>query len=173
MTQASQQNSDERSQKSKDISQKSEDRPLFSVSRASSNQRTIAAIICLAVVAFFGVFALAGHYNIDMGRWFGYCGFKQRTGLPCLTCGMTTATLAFAQGRIFEAFYIQPACGLLCCVMVIVAIIAFIIAVFGVYFRFIERFFTEIKLRYMILALIIIITAGWAVTLARALAANN
>jgi hypothetical protein len=108
-----------------------------------------------------------------MGRLLGYCGFKQRTGLPCPTCGMTTATLAFAQGRIFEAFYIQPACGLLCCVMVVAAILAFIIAVFGVYFRFIERFFIEVKLRYMILALIIIIIAGWAVTLARALAANG
>jgi hypothetical protein len=57
--------------------------------------------------------------------------------------------------------------------MVLAAVLAFIIAVFGVYFRFIERFFTEVKLRYMILALIIIIVAGWAVTLARTLAANN
>jgi len=178
--QASQQNSDERSQKSEVRSRKSEDRPLFSVvgrlfsvSRASSGQRLVAAIICVAVVVFFGVFALVGHYNIDMGWWLGYCGFKQRTGLPCPTCGMTTATLAFAQGRIFEAFNIQPACGLLCSIMVIVAIMAFIIAVFGIYFCFIERFFTEVKLRYIILALIIIIAAGWAVTLARALAANG
>lgn len=133
----------------------------------------VAAIVCFGIIVFFAVFALAGHYKIDMGRWLGYCGFMQRTGLPCPTCGMTTATLAFAQGRIFEAFYTQPACGLLCSVMVIAAILAFIIAVFGVYFRFIERFFTEVKLRYMILALIIIIAAGWAVTLARAVAANN
>ena len=141
--------------------------------RASSGQRMVAAIICFGIIAFFAAFAIAGHYHIDMGRWLGLCGFKQRTGLPCPTCGMTTATLAFAQGKIFEAFYTQPACGLLCSVMVIVAIIAFIIAVFGVYFRFIERFFTEIKLRYMILALIIIIAAGWAVTLARAVVENN
>jgi hypothetical protein len=140
---------------------------------ASSGQRLVAAIVCLGIILFFGIFALAGHYMIDMGRLLGYCGFKQRTGLPCPTCGMTTATLAFTQGRIFEAFYIQPACGLLCSVMVIAAILAFIIAVFGVYFRFIERFFTEVKLRYIILALIIIIAAGWAVTLARAVAANN
>lgn len=180
MMQASQQKSDDRNQKSEVRSQKSEDWPVFSivgrllsVSRASSGQRMVAAIICVAIVAFFGLFALAGYYKIDMGWWFGYCGFKQRTGLTCPTCGMTTSTLAFAQGRIFEAFYIQPACGLLCSIMVIVAILAFIIAVFGVYFRFIERFFTEVKLRYIILALVIIIVAGWAVTLARALAANN
>jgi hypothetical protein len=132
-----------------------------------------AAIVCLGIILFFGVFALAGHYKIDMGRFLGYCGFKQRTGLPCPTCGMTTSALAFAQGRIYEAFYIQPACGFLCCVMVIVAVLAFVIAVFGIKLRFIERIFTEVKLRYMILALIIIIAAGWAVTLARAIAAKN
>ena len=108
-----------------------------------------------------------------MGRWLGYCGFQQTTGLPCPTCGMTTATLAFAQGRVFEAFYIQPAGGLLCSVMVVVAILALVVAVSGVYFRFIQRFFAEIKLRYMILALFFVLTAGWAVTLARALAAKT
>jgi len=141
--------------------------------RASSGQRMVAAIVCLGIIVFFAAFALAGHYRINMGRWLGICGFKQRTGLPCPTCGMTTATLAFAQGRIFEAFDIQPACGFLCSIMVIAAILAFIISVFGIYFRFIERFFAEVKLRYMILALIIIIAAGWAVTLARAVAAKN
>ena len=130
-------------------------------------------IVCLAVVGFFGIFALAGHYNIDMGRWLGYCGFKQRYGLPCPTCGMTTATLAFAQGKIFEAFFIQPAGALLCSVLVVIALLALVIAVFGVYFRFLERFFREVKIKYIILALIVIIAAGWAVTLARALVANN
>jgi hypothetical protein len=141
--------------------------------RASAAQRKIAALVCLGIIVFFTVFALAGHYKIDMGLFLGYCGFKQRYGLPCPTCGMTTATLAFAQGRIIEAFYIQPACGLLCSLMVVAAILSFIIAVFGIYFRFIERFFMEVKLRYMIIALAIIIIAGWAVTLARSLAANN
>ncbi len=140
---------------------------------ASFRQRIIAAVICSVVVAFFGVFALAGHYRVDAGRWLGYCGFKQRTGLPCPTCGMTTATLAFAQGKIFQAFYIQPACALLCCVMIAAAFLALIVVVFGVYFRFIRRFFAEVKLRYIILALLIIVASGWAVTLTRALAARN
>jgi len=61
----------------------------------------------------------------------------------------------------------------LCCVLVVVAFLALFTAVFGVYFRFIKRFFTEVKLRHIILALIVIIAAGWAVTLARALAANR
>ncbi len=119
------------------------------------------------------VFGLAGHYGVDMGRWLGYCGFKQRFGLPCPTCGMTTTALAFAQGKISEAFYIQPAGALLCCLLVLIGLLALFTAASGLYFRFIERFFKEVKVRYIILALIIIIVAGWAVTLARALAAGN
>ena len=138
--------------------------------RATLHQRAIAAIICASITVFFGASAVAGHYQVDMGRWLGYCGFQQTTGLPCPTCGMTSATLAFAQGRIFEAFYIQPAAGLLCSIMILVALLTLAIAVSGVYFHFIQRFFAEIKLRYMILALFFILTAGWAVTLARALA---
>ena len=141
--------------------------------RATNEQRFISAAFFLFVVCFFGVFALAGHYKVDMGRWLGYCGFRQRTGLPCPTCEMTTATIAFAQGEILKAFYIQPAAGLLCSIMVFGAFLAFFIAVFGVYFHFIKRFFAEVKVRYIILTLLIIIAAGWAVTLARALAIIN
>jgi hypothetical protein len=50
--------------------------------------------------------------------------------------------------------------------------LALLIAVFGVYSGFVSRFFAEVKIKHVILALIIIIAAGWAVTLARALAAK-
>jgi hypothetical protein len=140
---------------------------------ASARQRIIAAIVCLAISAYFGTFALLGHCRVDIGRHLGYCGFKQRTNLPCPSCGMTTATLAFAHGNIAEAFYIQPAAALLYCAAVLGGVLAFFAAVFGVYFEFVSRFFTEIKVRYMILALIVIVAGGWAVTLARALAAQN
>jgi len=107
--------------------------------------------------------------RIDVDKWLDPCGFKQRYDLPCPTCGMTTSALAFVQGEIFESFYIQPAAALLCCVLVVVAFLASLVAVFGVYFSFIKRFFAEIKLRYIVLAMIIIVAAGWAVTLARAI----
>ncbi|MFC1780701.1 DUF2752 domain-containing protein [Planctomycetota bacterium] len=140
---------------------------------ATARQRKFSALVFLGIFGFFSVFAAAGHYQVDMGTWLGQCGFKQDTGYPCPTCEMTTATLAFAQGKITEAFYIQPACAFLCSLLVIAGIFAFIIAIFGVYFHFITQFFTEVKLRYMILALIIIIAAGWVVTLARVLAEKN
>jgi len=137
---------------------------------ASFRQRIIAAIVCLVVAAYFAFFALAGHFNIDIGRHLGYCGFKQRTNLPCPSCGMTRATLAFAQGRIRQAFDTQPAAGLLYCVAVVGAALALFIAVSGLYLRLVERFFAEVKVRYIIVAVVIILAAGWAVTLARALA---
>jgi len=138
--------------------------------RASYRQRTASALIFLAALGFFGLFWLAANGKIDLGRWLVPCGFKQKYGLPCPTCGMTTSLLSFSQGKIVEAFYIQPAAALLCCMFLIIAFLAFLIAVFGVYFRFINRFFAEVKIKHIILALIVIIAAGWAVTLARALA---
>lgn len=136
---------------------------------ATSSQRLRAAIVCILIVGFFIVFAIAGHYQVDMGYFLGRCGFRQNTGLPCPTCGMTTAAKTFAQGKILQAFYIQPACALICSLMVLAAVLSLVISVFGVYFRFITRLFTEVKARYYILALLAIILAGWAVTLTRAL----
>jgi len=152
------------------ISQQLNKRIIFC--RVAVQQRFIAAVIFFAVAAFFGSAWLAAQGKINLGWWLGPCGFKQRYGLPCPTCGMTTATLAFAQGKIWEAFYIQPAAALLCCILVVIALLAFFTAVFGVYFVFLKRFFAEVKVNYLILGLIIIIAAGWAVTLTRALAAN-
>jgi hypothetical protein len=138
---------------------------------ASPRQRFVALIVFLVLTAFFGLFALMGHYKIS--PWPFPCGFKQRYNLPCPTCGVTTSVEAFAQGKIFESFYIQPAAAFLCSVLAVSAILALFIAVSGIYFDFLKRFFTEIKIKYIVLALIVIVAIGWAVTLARALAANN
>ncbi len=82
---------------------------------------------------------------------------------------MTTSAFAFVRGKVFESFYAQPAAAILCCVLVVVGFLAFLVAVFGIYFRFVRRFFAEIKVRHIVLALIVVVAAGWAVTLARAI----
>ncbi len=137
---------------------------------ASGRQRVVAAIIFMVLGLFFASFIVAAHSSVDMGDYLGRCGFRQAYGIPCPTCGYTTAILAYAQGKILEAFSIQPACAFICSILIFIAIISFIIAVFGINFRFVKRFFNEVKIRHIILALIIIIASGWAVTLARALA---
>ena len=41
------------------------------------------------------------------------CGFLKVSGLPCATCGMTTAFTHAAHGRLFDAFMTQPAGALI------------------------------------------------------------
>lgn len=50
------------------------------------------------------------------------CGFKAATGLPCATCGMTTAFTHAAHGRLFAAGLTQPA-GLVLAVLTAMAVI--------------------------------------------------
>jgi hypothetical protein len=139
--------------------------------RLSWRGRIVAAVIPLGVAVFFAVFWVAGRYKLTL--WPYPCGFKQRYELPCPGCGMTTASMAFAQGRILEAFYIQPATALILCGIVATAVFGVFVAVTGRYFVFLERFLADVKVKYVILALAIIFACGWAVTLARALAAKN
>lgn len=141
--------------------------------RASARQRGIAALVASAVVALFAGLWLAQRVGFDFGLLFGPCGMKQRTGLPCPTCGMTTAVLAFARGAVFTAFYTQPAAALLCSLLVVGAFFAFLTAVFGIYFISFDRLFVEIKVRVVVVGLLVILAAGWAVTLARALASQT
>lgn len=139
---------------------------------ASRRQRVRAGIVLAVLGALFVLFGLMAAGVIDPEVWLDPCGFKQRYGLPCPTCGMTHSVIAFARGRVFEAFYIQPAAALMCCFMIIAFFLALLTAVFGIYLWVLDSLFSQVKLRYVILGLIVVIAAGWAVTLARALAAN-
>jgi hypothetical protein len=131
----------------------------------------IATLIASAVVALFGSLWLLQRAGFDFGLLFAPCGMKQRTGLPCPTCGMTTSVLAFARGQVLMAFYVQPAGAFLCLLLVVVAFFAFLTGVFGVYFCFFDRLLAGLNVRYVVAGLLVILAAGWAVTLARALAA--
>jgi len=139
---------------------------------ASRRQRVRAGIVLSVLIALFVVFGLMATGIIDPERLFDPCGFKQRYGLPCPTCGMTHSVLSFARGRVFESFYTQPAAALICCVMIITAFLALLTAVFGIYLSFLDSLFSQVRLKFVILAFLVVIVAGWAVTLARALAVN-
>jgi hypothetical protein len=158
---------------SDETSRATDPRSTIVVRRASTRERTIAALIALAVVALFGGLWLLQQVGFDFGLLFGPCGMKQRTGLPCPTCGMTTCVLAFARGEVLTAFYVQPAGALLCSLLMVAAFFAFLTAVLGVYFHFFDRLWAELKVRYVVAGLLVILTAGWAVTLARAWAAQT
>jgi len=141
--------------------------------RASRRERVASGVVFLAVAVLFVLLWLASAKVIDIGMLVGPCGFKQRHGLPCPTCGWTTSAEAFVRGEFLRAFYVQPAAAVICTVLAVGAFLALFQAVFGVYFRFLRSFWSSVKVRYLIGALIIIIVGGWAVTLVRALAARQ
>ncbi len=139
--------------------------------RATSHQRCIAGITFVVITVFFAISLLAAYGNIN--PWPYPCSFKQKYNLPCPTCGMTTAVCAFVRGKIFEAFLIQPAAAFLSLALTVCGFLAFLVACFGVYFSFLSRLFEEIKIRHVVLAFLVVIVAGWAVTLARLMAMNK
>lgn len=151
-----------------DVRQQTNPRPW--IRRASPRQRWIAGLIALGVFALFGGLWLLQRVGFDFGVVFSPCGVKQRWGLTCPACGMTTSVLAFARGDLATAFYVQPAAAFLNSLLVVGGFFAFIVSMFGVYFRALDRLFAEIRVRRVVVGLLIILAAGWAVTLARAVA---
>ena len=77
--------------------------------------------------------------------------------------------MAFVKGRILESFYIQPAGAVLCCALVAAQVVALLISVFGVNFRFLHQPLGWRMIKYFVASALIILAAGWAVTLSRAL----
>lgn len=132
--------------------------------------RIVAAVVLIAVIGIFAVLWASGTGRIDMSRWLGICGFRQSYALPCPFCHITHAGEAFARGQVIEAFYTQPAGGFFCLVLAGTGVLALLIAVFGVDFPFLHQRLSRRVVKYVVVSLIIVVGAGWAVTLARAMA---
>ena len=117
----------------------------------------------------FGLVYSSARGWVDMSRLFGVCGFKQLYGLPCPGCYMTHSAEAFVQGRIGESFYIQPAGAVFCICFAAAGIYALLTAIIGVKSRALNREFVSRLFKYTLIAAIIVLLGGWAVTLSRAL----
>jgi hypothetical protein len=139
---------------------------------ADFRQRILSLLLVIAISGLFVFLRLSADNKMDIGKWLGPCGFERKYGLPCPTCGITTSALVFVKGRILESFYIQPAGAFLCCILVVSLFLSFLTAFFGIYFSFVKRLFTEVKLRVIVFVFILILAGGWAVTLARALVSD-
>ncbi len=59
------------------------------------------------------------------------CGFLQRTGMPCATCGMTTSFALAADGDLIGSFITQPAGAIFALLTAIVAIVSGYAAIAG------------------------------------------
>jgi hypothetical protein len=135
----------------------------------SSRQRLRAALAGLAIAGLLAWLFLAQRLGCDVGSMFGPCGFKQRYGLPCPTCGMTTAVLAFTRGEVAQAFEIQPAAALVCAALVASAGILLTVALQGRVAPPISRMLARMKVSRVLICIGLIGAVGWAVTLWRAL----
>jgi len=142
--------------------------PLIPTSR---RQRLAAAWVFLGIAGLFASLYLAQRLGFDFGTLFGPCGFKQRHGLPCPTCGMTTAVLAFARGQIVRAFYVQPAAGLLCSCLAVVAAAALALAIAGRYPRSFGQVVARVRITHVLIGVGLVVAGGWAVTFIRAMRA--
>ncbi len=136
----------------------------------SVRHRIVAGVVLVAVIVIFVMLWAGATGRIASDRVFGVCGFKQRHGLPCAGCYWTTAAGAFATGHVLRAFYIQPAAAMACCALVATAFCALLIAVFGVQLQFLQALTDFGNIKYIVVCVIVVILAGWAVTLTRALA---
>lgn len=61
---------------------------------------------------------------------------------------------------------------MICSLLVLAGFFALFQAVFGIYFWFLESLSRGVRVIYLIGAFVVVVLAGWAVTLARALAAR-
>lgn len=140
---------------------------------SSLSRRLGCGLIALLIVSVFITFYLAGKGVVDSNDFFEPCQFQIDHKLPCPTCGMTRAFKAFSTGKILTAFYIQPAAGLLCCLLLAIAVLTLLVTATGINIGVIDYILAYNRWGYAIVICIIILTAGWAVTLARALAQNQ
>ncbi|MBN2210670.1 MAG: DUF2752 domain-containing protein [Sedimentisphaerales bacterium] len=89
---------------------------------------------------------------------FPECGFYERTGWPCPTCGMTTSFSYVSRGQIVKAFIVQPAGAVTALLGLILSLFLFDEAVSGVpwHLRLVGM---NIKLLFIIYCVILLI--GW------------
>jgi hypothetical protein len=138
-----------------------------SANSCSPQKRIIAALVLGALSVGGGTLWLSARGVIDLGFWLGVCGFKQRFGLPCPGCGWTHAAQMFVTGHPIEAFIHQPAATFFCVVGVLTGFYALLIAVIGIDFGFPRRLTAAVGAKTLVLTAVIVLLAGWAVTLLR------
>lgn len=80
--------------------------------RLRPSARVLAAGVALAALIVLIVAARVDPARAGMGTHLQVglapCGFLQRTGLPCGTCGMTTSYALFVRGNLLASAYVQP-----------------------------------------------------------------
>ena len=93
-----------------------------SLSRWSSAGLLVASSALLTVGAQLDADAAGYGTHVQLGM--APCGFLTSCGIPCATCGMTTAFTHAVHGNLFAALAVQPAGALFALLVAVVAIIS-------------------------------------------------
>lgn len=94
------------------------------------------------------------------------CGFLVATGLPCATCGMTTAFSHAADGNLLASYRVQPAGAVLALLTAVAAVVSGYAAVTGASLAPVGRALGRPR---TFIALGVLIALGWAYTLTLAI----
>src|SRR5687767_4629525 len=78
----------------------------------------------LVWLAVSGAAVAGGAVLLSLGLGLPQCPFLAMTGWPCMTCGMTRATVAFLDGNFLEAFGWNPLAAVALCVLLLFAVYA-------------------------------------------------
>lgn len=92
------------------------------------------------------------------------CGFMERTGLPCPSCGMTTSFAWFTRGNLAASLYVQPMGTLLAVAAAVTVWVGAYVAFTG---RPVYRLFKLLPGRYGFLCVMAfaILAWGWKIML--------
>jgi hypothetical protein len=86
------------------------------------------------------------------------CGFLERTGIPCPSCGMTTSFAWFVRGNLLASFYVQPMGALLAFAAGVTTWGAAYIVITG---RPIHRLLRLLPGRYYLLPILLFACLAW------------
>lgn len=95
------------------------------------------------------------------------CGFENATGLPCLTCGMTTAFSLAADGRLVSALRVQPMGALLAVSVAVLLLLCGYAAASGLNLRPLASALTQAP---VLITLAGVLIAAWAYKMMLAMA---
>ncbi len=98
------------------------------------------------------------------------CGFLYTTGLPCPTCGMTTAFAYAVRGHLLQAVVAQPAGAALAGLTFVLAGVAGVVLVTG---RRIEINWYRINPMYVLVTAIVLFVGSWALKIVMVLYHHN